>query len=219
MTKEDVLGRTSLFGNISGENLAALADICLSKTVKKKEMLFFEGDKGYTLYLLVDGNIQLHKTAEDGRDVVIKVIKPGEVFAEVILFEKDNYPVSAVALKDSKVYMIPKLQFYCLLENETFRNEFIGILMKKMRYLADQIHYLTTYDVEDRLVMFLIEQYGPQEKITCALSKKAVAGAIGTTPETLSRVLLRLKNEGKLTWEGSKISVSQDFYDQKKVKV
>ena len=212
MGKEDVLGRTALFGNISEKNLTALADICLSKSVNKKEIIFFEGDKGYSLYLLVEGNIQLYKTTAEGKDVVIKVVKPGELFAEVILFEKDEYPVNAVALKQSLVYMIPKFQFSCLLENDKFRTEFIGILMKKMRYLADQIQYLTTYDVEDRLLMFLEEQYGRQEAITCTLSKKAVAGAIGTTPETLSRVLLRMKSDNKLIWEGKKVTVSREVW-------
>ena len=208
MAKEKVLAGTALFGNISEKNLTALADICLSKTVKKKEILFFEGDKGYSLYLLVEGNIQLYKTTAEGKDVVIKVIKPGELFAEVILFEKDEYPVSAMALEKSLVYMLPKHQFFCLLENEKFRNEFIGMLMKKMRYLADQIQYLTTYDVEDRLMMFLEEQYGRREKIICPLSKKAVAGAIGTTPETLSRVLLRMRTDNRLIWDGKRIIIN-----------
>jgi len=104
--------------------------------------------------------------------------------------------------------MIPKHQFYCLLADENFRNEFIGTLMKKMRFLADQIRYLTSHDVEDRLLMFLEDQYGRLERIKCSLSKKAVAAAIGTTPETLSRLLLRLKSEGKLHWQDSKITVN-----------
>ena len=209
MNVEEILKRTSLFKQLSEENISALADICLSKSVAKKEVLFFEGDQGYSLFLLVSGNIQLYKTTPDGRDVVIKVIKPGELFAEVVLFEKDNYPVSAVALKSSLVYMLPKHQFNCLLASEKFRNEFIGILMQKMRYLADQIQYLTTYDVEDRLLLFLEEQYGKKEVIKCALSKKAVAAAIGATPETLSRLLFRMKRDDKLIWEGSTITVKQ----------
>jgi len=208
MNKENILRHIPLFENISQESRAALVDISIPKTVKKKEPLFWEGDKGLTLYILVKGNIRLFKTTSEGKEVVIKVVKPGEMFAEVVLFEQSRYPVSAVALKESLVFMISKHQFTCLLENERFRNDFIGNVMKKLRYLTDQIQFLTTHDVEDRLFMFLEEQYGKKERIVSSLSKKDVAAAIGATPETLSRLLLRLKNEGKVDWTGSDLHIN-----------
>ena len=208
MNKEDILRHIPLFENISQESRAALADISIPKTVKKKEPLFWEGDKGLTIYILVKGHIRLFKTTSEGKEVVIKVVKPGEMFAEVVLFEQSRYPVSAVALKESLVFMISKHQFTCLLENERFRNDFIGNVMKKLRYLTDQIQFLTTHDVEDRLYMFLEEQYGKKERIVSSLSKKDVAAAIGATPETLSRLLQRLKNEGKVDWTGSDIHIN-----------
>ena len=202
MGKKEILRQTSLFANISEHSANALSDICIPKTLNKKEILFLEGDKGYTLYILVSGNIQLYKSSPDSKEVVIKIIKPGEIFAEVILFEENRYPVSAVALQKSTIYMIPKHQFICLLESESFRNEFITALMSKMRFLTGQIKYLTNHDVEERFFLFLKEHYGEKGKIKISLSKKDIAAAIGTTPETLSRLLLRLKKENKLIWEG-----------------
>lgn len=212
MDKSLFLKGISLFESISTNSRDALAEICLPKNLKKKETLFWEGDKGVSVYILVKGNIQLYKAGPDGREIVIKVIKPGEMFGEVILFEQDRYPVSAVALKESMVFMISKHQFTCLLEKGDFRDDFISSLMKKMRYLADQIQYLTNHDVEDRFFLFLEEQYGRQEQIRSPLSKKDVAAAIGSTPETLSRLLLRLKNEGRVTWQGSSISISPNAW-------
>jgi CRP-like cAMP-binding protein len=206
MEKEDVIKNIHLFEEISDENRRAVADICIPKMLHKKEMLFLEGDKGYSVYILVKGNIQLFKSTSEGKEIIIKIVEPGELFAEVILFEENRYPVSAVALKESLVYLVPKHQFSCLLVNETFRNDFISNLMKKLRYLANQIEYLTHHDVEDRLFLFLEEHYGRNEDIKVTLSKKDVAAAIGTTPETLSRLLRRLKNEGTLSWEGTHIA-------------
>jgi len=212
MGKEELLGRTKLFENLSEESKANVADICTSKVLRKNELLFFEGDRGYSLFVLVEGSIQLYKSTPDGREIVIKVVKPGELFAEVILFEKDEYPVNAVAIQDSRVYALPKREFYRLLENELFRNEFIGTLMMKMRYLADKIQYLTSHDVESRLFLFLEEQFGRVESVETSFSKKSVAAAIGTTPETLSRLLPRLKKEGKIVWEGSIIKRGSDVF-------
>ena len=206
--KEDILRHIPLFENISKESRAALAYISIPKIVKKKEPLFWEGDKGLSIYILVKGNIRLFKTTSEGKEVIIKVVKPGEMFAEVVLFEQSRYPVSAVALKESLVFMISKHQFTCLLENESFRKDFISNVMKKLRYLTDQIQFLMNHDVEDRFFMFIEEQYGKKERIVSSLSKKDVAAAIGATPETLSRLLHRLKNEGKVDWTGSDLHIN-----------
>jgi CRP/FNR family transcriptional regulator len=212
--KEGILGRIGLFESISTQSRAALADICLPKRVEKKQPLFFEGEKGLALYILVTGSIQLYKRGPDARRIVIKVVKPGEMFAEVVLFEQDRYPVSAETVKECLVFVVPKHQFSCLLAQEVFRNDFMANLMKKMRYLTEQIRYLSAYDVEDRLLLFLQEHYGRQEQMQAKLSKKDVAAGIGTTPETLSRLLLRMHKEKGVLWEGAQIYVPLSVWQQ-----
>ncbi len=93
-----------------------------------------------------------------------------------------------------------------------FRNDFFAVMMRKVRYLTNQIGYLRSYDVEERLFLFLEEQYGRSSKIIPQVSKKEIASAIGTKPETLSRLFVRLKGEGKLHWEGREIRVSPDAW-------
>ena len=86
MDKEAILKQFGYFKGISDNSRHALAAICLSKSFNKKEILFAEGEKGYVVFYCISGRIQLHKTTPDGKQVVIKVIKPGEMFGEVILF-------------------------------------------------------------------------------------------------------------------------------------
>lgn len=207
MEKTDILKATHLFGHISPKNLGALADICLFKSVKKKEWLFMEGDYGHSLYLLIEGHVQLFHTTPEGQEVVIKMVGPGELFAEAVLFEENTYPVSATALERCSLFMIPRHQFMCLLQDETFRDDFLANLMKKMRFLIRQIRYLSVSSIEDRFLSFLEDMHGRSERIVCRISKKDVASAIGTTPESLSRLLARLKKEKKCSWDGSVITV------------
>ena len=82
-----ILSQTEFFQNLDSANRKRLADICLSKTLEKKEHLFLEGDKGHALYICARGSIQLYKTSSEGQDVVIKQVKPGELFGKVILFD------------------------------------------------------------------------------------------------------------------------------------
>jgi len=207
--KEKILKQFGYFKDITDSSRKKLADICLAKTVEKKTIIFTEGEKAFAVYCCISGRIQLHKSTPDGKEVVIKVIKPGEMFGEVILFESKVYPVTAVSLTKSQIFLMPKHQFHCLLEQQDFRNDFIAVIMRKQMYLANQIKYLASHDVEDRLLLFLRESFGEKEEITPAISKKDVAAAIGATPETLSRVLLRMKREGVLQWEDKLITISR----------
>ena len=186
-----------------------LAEMASGKLVERKSVLFMEGFSGHSIYLLGSGNIQLHKTSPEGAETVIKIVQPGELFAEVILFESDIYPVTATALVDSYLCSFSKTGILKLLSREDFRNDFIALLLGKQRYLAEKIHSLTQHDVEERFFAFLREHFGDQKEIKISLSKKEVAAAISTTPETLSRLILKLQNEGRLNWEGKKIEITR----------
>ncbi|OGV47076.1 MAG: hypothetical protein A2X46_09910 [Lentisphaerae bacterium GWF2_57_35] len=204
------LAQANFFKDLSPESRKALAEIAISRDVKKRELLFAEGDKGHSIYLLNSGTVQLFKTAPDGNEIVIKLIQPGEVFAEVVLVEQDRYPVSAVALTDCVLFLFPRRDLHRLLEREDFRNDFIAMLMRKQRYLAERIYDLSTRDVEERLFRFLREHYGTRTDIRLTLSKKDIAAAIGTTPETLSRLIQKLSEKGVLSWQGKEIELIGD---------
>ncbi|MDZ7413163.1 MAG: Crp/Fnr family transcriptional regulator [candidate division KSB1 bacterium] len=216
MDPELILKKIGLFEQFSPESIRALAQICLPKRVAKRQVLFLEGDRGHSLYILASGAVQLYKTAADGREVVIKVVKPGELFAEAILFEQECYPVSAVALRESVVYLLPKLQFHCLLEQERFRNEFIANLFAKLRFLTEQMVQRSSADAEERLWCFIEEHFGRVTRVLSPLSKKTVAAAIGATPETLSRLLLKLRKEGKLRWERRVVEIDPRVWEQRR---
>jgi len=200
--------RSDLFSGVGAGSKKLLAAICSRKKVAKKEVLFHEGDRGHAVYLLASGAVSLVKNSADGREIVIKVIRPGELFGEVILFEQGRYPVTAVAVTPGLLLLIPKADFCRLLGREDFRNDFIAVLMKKQRYLAERIRYLTMYDVEERFFLFIRENRGKEAP---ALSKKDIAAAIGTTPETYSRLISRLSREGKISMDGRTIRLQDDI--------
>ncbi len=207
-----VLRRSAYFRDFSEASRERIAAICLPKRLRKREILFVEGEKGVAFYCLADGSVQLSKVTEEGQEVVIKTVRPGEVFGEVVLFEQDRYPVTACTLRPSFCYTIPRHPFTCLLRDEAFLRDFIAVLMRKQRYLADRIRDLTAHDLEDRLRIFLHEQFGPQARVEPGLSKRDVAAAVGATPEALSRLLARLRREGRLRWEGGTIQAREDFW-------
>ena len=213
MNIRESLKDTDLFSALSPKNLEILAQICIPKRAKKRETIFLEGNEGSRFFVLLKGRVQIYRLNPEGREVVIKVINPGEIFAEVVLFEREEYPVCAAALSDCDLLSIPGLQFKCLLENEAFRDEFIAILMGKQRYLTERIMYLTSRDVESRFFGFLDEQYGRRKEYQIDISKKDISLSIGATPETLSRLIQRLSASGLITWEGKRLRVDDSCWE------
>jgi CRP/FNR family transcriptional regulator len=207
MEIEPFINQSPFFKGLAEAPRRELSSICKVHRMKKRGYLFHEGEPGSSMFLLTEGNIQLHKNTEDGREVVIRIVKPGEVFAEVVLFERERYPVSARAVADSAVLVFPKAGIHRLLAEEGFRNGFIAMLMAKQRYLAERIQELSTKDVEYRFFAFLRSHYGEKEHFHIPLSKKDIAAAIGTTPESLSRLILRLHEEKTIDWQGKQLRI------------
>ena len=208
-----VLRDADFFTGLTEQAVANLAEICFGKRAKRGELLFLEGKRGSAMYVLTRGSVQLYRVTEDGREVVIKTILPVDTFAEAILFEEDDYPASAVATEDVELIVIPKVQIECLLEDPRFRDEFIAMLMKRLRYLVDRIVSLTAKDVEERFFDFLEERYGRKTEYRLTMSKKALAAAIGTIPETFSRLLSRLAGAGDIRWEGEVLTLRKGYWE------
>ena len=213
MKKNAQLLQASYFFHEASQSLClTLAKIGKPLRLKKKAILFLEQTEGNAIYLLIEGSIQIHKTNLDGTEIVIRTIKAGEIFAEVILFEENLYPVTAIALTNAKVLSLAKKDILKLLNNEGFRNDFIAMLMHKQRYLAERVRFLTSYDVEERFRIFLSQQYSERNLIAPKISKKDMAAAIGTSPETFSRMIRKLKKEKLLEWKGKTIRLTLEFW-------
>ena len=208
MDATHLLDQATFFKDISRESKRALARICIPLEARKKETIFREGEQGHSIYLLVKGHVRLHKTAPNGRETVIKIVQPGETFAEVILFEETRYPVTAVAITGALLLKILKRDLHQLLNSMDFRNDFIAMLLRKQRYLAERVRQMTSQDVEERFFLFVREHFGGKKEMETTISKKEFAAAIGTTPETFSRLIRRLTKERKLSWRGRKLALN-----------
>lgn len=205
-----VLAQVHFFRGLAEASRRHLASIAIPRFVRKGTTLFHEGDDGHSVYLVTRGRVELSRLREDGNSVVITVVQPGHVFAEIVLFEKDRFPVTAKTLADCNLYLFPRCDIRGLLAEATFRNDFLAMLFKKQRHLTEQILRAASGDLETRFWEFLREQYGEAKTIRADMTKRAVAAALRTTPESLSRLLKRLAGQKRLTWNGPVIRIA-DF--------
>ncbi len=212
-TVYDVLAGAELFGGLSGPEVRRVGEHHRVRRFPRGAMLFLEATEGDAVYVLLSGVVKLFRTTPDGREAVVRMVQPGELFAELILFDEPRYPVSATAVVDSELIEISRTHMQDLLKDERFRNVFVANLIEKLRFLAEQVYVLSSCDVAERLFRFLKERYGRQERYEIALSKKDIAAAIATVPETLSRTLRRLETAGEMRWDGAVLEVSPEAWE------
>jgi len=210
---EKLIRESELFRGLDDRIIGEVLRFGTVRTVGEKEILFVEGFRGEYFYVLLDGSVKVVKTAHDGRESIIRFIQPGEVFAEAIVFGDPEYPASAVAIRESRVFQVGRADFIALFDDGRLREDFIKSLLRKLFYLTSRIHYLSSYDTEERFFRFLLERFGQHEEYDILIPKKDIATAIGTVPETFSRLIARLKVQGDIvSWEGNRIVLRKGFW-------
>lgn len=210
----ECLSRTPLFDGTGPAVLDRLAGASRRIDLARGETLFLEGDAGNDLYVVAAGAVRLYKLSEAGQETTVRIVEQPEIFGEAVFFHEGTYPVNAVAIKYSTLYSIPRSAFRELLADESFRDGFIASLVSKLRYLSGRLHDLTAYDVEERFFRFVRAQCGNALRCEIDLPKKEIAAAIGTTPETLSRLILRLRERGDIEWKGKRLRLREGIWEE-----
>ena len=205
-----ILFVNNFLGSGSQELYEIIDNISSINKYAKKEMLFFEGDRGKDFYFLVSGKVKLFKMSVSGKEVVVKIINPGEIFAEITIIE-NRYPVNAIALEKSVVLRIDAEKFTSLLAgNENLNRRLMFLLLKRIKNLLSRLELVGTENVEERLIHYLNQlSLKKGKEFELPISKGELASLLFTSPETISRTFSRLKDKGIIDMEGKKIIVKK----------
>jgi CRP-like cAMP-binding protein len=174
------------------------------------DMLFQAGDPVDGLYYVKTGQVRITKMDEQGREVEVVRLEPGDFFGDAVLFIHKEFPVFAEAVKDSEVFFIEKSRFIRDLEDMPgLARDFITLLARKCVTLNRRIEALGLQTVQQRLVQFLLVRCQGEDACTVELDmKKAeLARLLGTISETLSRNLKQLQDEKLIEVTGRTIRI------------
>jgi len=185
--------------------LEALAAASRTRSVAKDEFLFLDGDEARAAWIVVSGRVAVLKESMDGRTQILHIWEAGDLLGEVALFGGGRYPASAQALEASNVLSVPRAAMVRILEAEpTLSLVMLGQLAKRLRHLVRLAENLSLKEVPARLAAYLLglsEDQGT-DAVRLGVSKGRLAAILGTIPETLSRVLGRMSDQGLLEREG-----------------
>lgn len=211
MQKTAFLSTIPLFNGLSEEQYLTLSRIAREQQFERGETIFAEGDPGKGFFVVAVGQVKIFKLSFDGKEQILHVFGPGEPFAEVAVFTGSDYPAHALAMKKSRVLFFPRQAFMELLgANPSLAMNMLASLSLRLKKFANMIEALSLKEVPGRLaahLLYLRERQNDAATLQLNLPKGQLASLLGTIPETLSRILARMTQQGLLKVDGNSITV------------
>lgn len=208
--QDQLIRKTLLFSGLSSEDLRKLAEISIAKPYKKNHLIFSEGDEAEGFYIVISGSVKLFKLSPDGREQILRLVLPGETFAEAAIFSGRKYPAFAQAATDCHLIFFPKERFLGVMsENPHLCLNMLATLSELLRRLNALVEELSLKEVSARLAKYLLDLSIKQasEELKLDLSKRQLASKLGTVSETLSRTLGKLKTRRIVEVKGKRVLI------------
>ena len=202
---------TAFINEVKGyEELKKLSNEHRTKTYKKRETIFEEGEYPRYLYFIASGNIKVFKTNDDGKEYIIEILKEGDFLGYVDLIKDENYTESAAALEETKLSLIPRDDFNKLMNaNRDVASQMIKMLASNISEKEEQLLNLAYNSVRKRVataVVYLSEKY---DTLTFSVLRDDLARIVGTAKESVIRMLTEFKEDGYLEIKDGKIIVKE----------
>ncbi len=211
----EILKKCPLFAGLKEDDLKKIRGLGSVKQVRKKEILFGQGEEAKGFYVVLSGKIKLYKISPEGKEQILHVVSSPDAFAEAALFVEGNYPAFAEALSDSQLLFFPKRNFIQLIEkNPQLSINMIVSLSQYLRKFAFLIEELSLKEVSSRIAKYLLDlsfkstQEGKSaNEVELDVSKSQLAARLGTISETLSRTLAKMKTKGIIDVKKNRIRI------------
>ena len=199
-----VLSEFTLFKELNNYELGKISDIAITREWKKQSHIFLQGDPLENVYFIYDGKIKIYKSDINGKEQIVTIAKKGDMFPHVGFFRKGEYPAYAEVLEQSTLIAIPISKFESvLIENPELCIKVFKVLGEKIVDLQNRLEEQilnNTYEQIIKLLIRLAQKYGKEQEDGTILLKseftnKDLASMIGTTRETISRTLTKMKKD------------------------
>jgi CRP/FNR family cyclic AMP-dependent transcriptional regulator len=203
-----LLGSVPYFAHLDAATLSAVARGAARRDYDKGEMVFLEGDPCAGLCVVEKGRVRLLRLSVDGREQVVKLVRPGEFFNEVAVLDGGPNPVSAMAAMETILWVIDRATMLQLLEEHPdLAAAVIENLASRARHLLALVEDLSLRTVSARLAKLLLAQEGGRAEAPRRLTQQEMAAQVGTVREMVSRVLRRFEEEGLIRFDRHRIMI------------
>ena len=207
-----IIGSLALFQELTPDAAQGIVDESRERRLSKGELVFQKGDRAQGFYVIISGQIKLAFPSLQGNEKVVEILGPGQSFGEALMFMDRPYPVFAEAVADSTLLEVPKKPVVDLLQRDpAFAQAMLAGLAKRLHSLVQDVEAYTMRSSAQRLIGYLLQHAADVEsgsvEVVLATPKSVIASRLNLTPETLSRVLHDLSEDGLLEVHGRSIRI------------
>jgi CRP-like cAMP-binding protein len=205
-----------VFAVLPPREIEGLGSVAIEEARRPREYIFMEGDPSRWFCVVKSGPVKILRHSRTGKDVVLELLGPGEVFGGVAVIERRPYPATAQATESVVVLKIPAEAMIAVSErHSSFIKELALMIGRRLRAAHDSVKSLAVEPVEARLAAALLrlaEREGTRGKwgvtLPFHLTRQSLADMTGTTVETAIRIVSRWLKDGLLHDEGGRLALA-----------
>jgi CRP/FNR family transcriptional regulator len=204
--RELKLLQSDFFGGLANDDLAALGGAMFQRSYPAGQIVLLEGAASSVLYVVQDGRLKLFKTSTRGREQVLRLLRPGDTFNEVAVFDEGPNPASAQAIEDCTLYLLRRRDLVRFVaERPGIAVAITRNFARRLRESLALVEDLAFRDVTSRLAKILLEGHGGTAP---RLTQELLAAMAGSRREVVGRALKALSQEGAVKLERGRIHVT-----------
>ncbi len=190
MPDTSTLRATLLFADVSEDHLTMIAAAASERTLRRGDVLFTEGEEPDHIYIVTAGRIAIANKSIDGRESVVALMEPGDLFGEMPLFDGLGRSAEARALEPSGVVAIPYAPVRTLYETEPAELwNVVKLLAQRLRSMDETLADSVFLDVTGRTAKRLLELAGDEDEFTLPITQEELAGMVGASRERVNKAI------------------------------
>lgn len=211
----EVLRRAPLFASLDDEAFVALTEDISEVDLSRGATLFYEGDPGDQLYFIVSGKIKLGRTASDGRENLVAIMGPGEIFGEMALFDPSPRSTSATAVSETRLAGVKHDSLRKAMEKSPqISAQVLQALARRLRRTNENLADLVFSDVPGRVAKALLDladRFGRPATdgilVAHELTQEELAQLVGASRETVNKALAEFVSRGWIRLEARAVVI------------
>src|SRR4030042_5601588 len=185
------------FSGLSPAELESIRKSVFEKTADRAEMVLLEGEPAANLYFVASGAVKVFKTSAEGKEQILSIVRPGESFNDVPIFDGGPNPASARAMGPVLLYGVKRNDMETIFRNHPpIALNVINVLARRVRQLLSLVEALSFRHVISRVARILFEHVGGEVGRGPRLTQQEMAAMAGTAREVVGRSLKALEEEG-----------------------
>ncbi|MCX6023739.1 MAG: Crp/Fnr family transcriptional regulator [Chloroflexi bacterium] len=215
MQPESLLRRIPLFDALSEEALQELGSRVRRRRFRNGDVIFHKDDPGSTLYLLESGQVKVYVPTEDGKDIILAMLMPGQFFGELSLLDNKPRSATAAATEETVTLILERDDLFAFLrENPDIALRLLEVIAARLRQTDSLLEDIAFLDIDGRLAKRLLDlskTFGQASEtgttIELRLTQEELAAMIGATRESVAKRLGYYRRRGFITIENHRITI------------